>query len=436
MAPFVSGQAGSKRSGPDSLPPHGGLPSPVSALRVGRIAIHCLASLAAHAPRTVFTILSVALGVASVTITQAVIEGANAKLEEFAEWFGADAAFVTGGDAFANPFDQRQLTLTFADAEAVRWQIPGVRMVTSGRNIRSVSVTGGGNTYVVQVLAGSTPPFTQSWNWELESGEDLSGEDSASHRKVCLIGDTVSRELFGQDSPIGATIAIGGHVFTVKGRLAARGFANAQASMDDRVIIPLSSLMRYFKLDQRFVNGLRVRFQDQTSLEEGLTALRGLIRHRHALGAGEPDDFTVVSAGEIINFLTVLKRGVGFFLAAFSAVTLAVAGIVLANLTYVAVEQRRQEIAILKAVGARRADIGVMIFTEAVLLCLAGAVAGTALCLCATFLINAGGVFTVSLSAGVWLAGLCGASAVALAFGLGPALSAAGLDPVACLHEG
>lgn len=416
--------------------PAGGGGHTSRAARAARIASHCLACLAAHLPRSAFTILSVALGVASVTITQAVIEGANLKLEEFAEWFGADAAFVTGGDAFANPFDQRQLTLTLADAQAVRTQIPGVRMVTSGRNIRSVSVSGEGKAYVVQVLAGSTPPFTQSWNWELESGEDLSEEDSASHRKVCLIGDTISRELFGEDSPIGATVNIGKHIFTVKGRLSARGFANAQTSMDDRIIIPLSSLLRYFSMDPRYVNGLRVRFQDQASLEEGLPSLRGLLRRRHALKAEEPDDFTVVSSGEIISFLTVLKHGVGLFLAGFSAVTLAVAGIVLANLTYVAVEQRRQEIAILKAVGARRSDIGLMIFTEALMLCLAGAVAGTALCLCATFLINTSGIFTVSLSAGVWLAGLCGASAVALAFGLGPALSAAGLDPVACLHEG
>ncbi|MBI4806641.1 MAG: ABC transporter permease [Desulfovibrio sp.] len=403
--------------------------------RVLRLSLYSLNSLKAHGLRSIFSVISIALGVASVTITKAVVDGADARLEEFVEWFGADAAFITGGDIYAQ-LSQRKLTLTRGDVEAVVDQLPGVRMVTSGRNIRSVSVSREAKAYETQVLVGSSPPFCQSWNWDLEEGEDITGADAAVSRKVCLLGETVSRELFGNDSPVGQTVTIGKHIFTVKGRLAVRGFSSGQTNMDDRVIIPLSTLTRYFNQDPKYVNGLRIRFHDANAIAENLENLRGLLRHRHGIRPEFPDDFSIVSSSEIIRFLKVLKHGIGIFLGAFSAVTLAVGGIVLANLTYVVIDQRKQEIGILMAVGARRRDILVQFMSEIAFLCLAGAVSGMVLSLAATAWINHVQVFTVSFSPSVWVVGLLGASVVAFVFGLAPAMSAAKMDPVQSLSEG
>jgi putative ABC transport system permease protein len=423
--------------GPDSPKCRGWpTPSPFAFSRASRLCLYSLNSLKAHGLRSIFTVISIALGVASVTITKAVVDGADAKLEEFVDWFGADAAFITGGDVYAQPFSQRKHTLTRGDAEAVIDQLPGVRMVTSGRNIRSVSVSREGKAYETQVLVGSSPPFCQSWNWDLEEGDDINESDAAVSRKVCLLGETVSLELFGHESPVGQTVAIGKHLFTVKGKLAVRGFSSGQTNMDDRVIIPLSALTRYFNQDPKYVNGLRIRFHDPKTIAENLENLRGLLRHRHGLRPETPDDFSIVSSSEIIRFLKVLKHGIGIFLGAFSTITLAVGGIVLANLTYVVIDQRKQEIGILMAVGARRRDILVQFLSEIAFLCLAGAVSGMVLSLAATAWINQVQVFAVSFSPSVWLMGLFGASVVALVFGLAPAMSAAKMDPVQSLSEG
>lgn len=402
-------------------------------LRVLLLAMGCLK---AYGVRSFFTVLSVALGVCGVTITQAVTEGADARLEQFVEWFGADSVFVTGGALFAQAVGARAATLTRADEDSVRLQIPGVWLVTAGKNIRNVRLSNGAASYETQVLVGSSPPFATAWSWNVVEGDDLSEADSISFRKYCLLGHTVSRELFGQESPVGRTIRIAGHVFTVKGLLQERGFSSAQASMDDRVVIPLSTLERFFHLDRKYVNGLRVRFVDAESLESQSDNLRALLRDRHGLREGDPDDFTIVSSDEIISFLSILKRGVGLFLAGVSCVTLAVGGMVLANLSYVAIDQRKREIGILMAVGATHGDIVFQFFAEIMMLCLLGAVVGLAMGSAATVWINAWQTLAVSHSPTVWLAGLAGAVSVALAFGIAPALAAARLDPVTSLSEG
>jgi len=397
--------------------------------RLARIAGHALRAVWAYPTSACFSVLAVALAICVVSLTEAATRGANAKIEEFVQWFGADAAFVAGGEVRGKPVGQRNETITMADWRAIRDGLPGVHDVSASRLARRKTFKYGSRTHETPALVGAMPGFTRAWNWSLALGRDIEPEDEAVRARVCLLGEIPRRALFADENPLGRQVRLDGQPYTVIGVLSERGFVSGGVSVDDRVVVPLSSLTRHYNLNPLYLRGIRLKFADASDMDANIAELRRFLRRLHGLGPGQEDDFTVVTIQEIFNFLSVLRVGIQLFLVVTSAVVIAAAGFTAANLAYLNISLRRVEIGLLMAVGATRRDIVAHIVLELLILDLAGAVLGYALGEAACWLVNRQGLLVAVATWRTFALALGLGLAVTLVFGLRPALAAAAMQP-------
>jgi putative ABC transport system permease protein len=395
-------------------------------------------ALFAHKARSLFVVAAVAMGIAALTVIVASVDGARRKALEIVDFFGPDAVLVLGGDIENRPVGQRVNTLTWADARAISRSLPGAYAVLPMRSVRAVTLRYGNKNHETPTVVGATEDYAGTWNWPLSEGRDLSPDDIAFGAKVALIGDAPARALFGDASPVGRTIMVKNLPVQIVGRLAYRGFTGggSDVSVDDRLIMPISTLTQRFNLNRTYFRGLRVRFHDPDLIDAHKDNLRSLLRHEHKLGPTDPDDFTIMSASEILKFLTAFTGGLVAFLGVTAGVAILVGGFVLANLMFLGVSERREEIGLRKAVGATSLAIMVQFLAEAVYLTLTGALVGVGLGVALGESLSRLGMLELRLSPKIFVLSLAAALAIALVFGLRPARKAAGLDPIEALRGG
>ncbi len=391
-------------------------------------------ALWAYKLRSAFVVCGIALGIASLTIIVAAVDGAERKALEIVKFFGPDTAFVLGGDFRSRAVGQRTLTLTWDDARAIRQSLPGAYLVVPMRAKSGLTLHYLDNQEDLPIAVGATAGYAEVWNWPLVEGRDFSDEDVTRGAKVCLIGDTPARNLFGDASPVGRTIFVGRLPVQVIGRLSYRGLSGGGGSIDDRIILPISTLTQRFNLDRRYFRALRVKFRDPENMAANVAGLRSLLRHEHKLVDGDKDDFSILTADEILKFLSMFKGGLVIFLGVTALVAIVVGGFVLANLFYLSVSERRSEIGLKKALGAKSRAILLQFLVEAVLLTLLGALLGMALGMAMGQLLARLGLLEILFSWKVFFMSVAAAVAIGLLFGLKPARQAAALDPIEALR--
>ncbi|UJX39372.1 ABC transporter permease [Desulfovibrio sp. JY] len=395
-------------------------------------------ALWAHKARSLFVVAAVALGVAALTVIVASVDGARRKALEIVDFFGPDAVMVIGGDIENRPVGQRVYTLSFTDARTIARSLPGAYAVLPMRSVRAITLKYGNRNHESPIVVGATENYAKTWNWPLAEGRDLSADDIAHAAKVALIGDEPAKELFGDASPIGRTIQVGNLPVQIVGRLAYRGLTGGghDVTIDDRIVMPITTLTQRFNLNRKYFRGLRVKFHDPEHIDASKDNLRALLRHLHKLGPTENDDFTIISANEILKFLTAFTGGLVAFLGVTAAVAIIVGGFVLANLMFLSVGERKVEIGLRKAVGATKAAITAQFLSEALYLTLAGSFCGIGLGVALGESLSRLGLLELRLSPKIFFLSLLAAFLIALVFGLSPARKAAGLDPIEALRGG
>ncbi|MGE4504742.1 MAG: ABC transporter permease, partial [Desulfovibrionaceae bacterium] len=264
--------------------------------------------------RSLFVILGVAFGIASLTLIVTAVDGANRKAHEIVDMFGPDMAFVLGGNFKKRAVGMRTMTLDWEDAHRIRQSLPGVVLVVPMRSTSGVTVRHEGRSYEVDRIIGATENYADAWSWPLSEGRDFTVEDVERGAKVCLIGDKPARELFGEESPVGQVIFIGNIPTQVVGRLSYRGFTGGGGDIDNRIAMPLTTLTQRFNLDRKYFAALRVRFLEPERMADHVENLRSMLRHLHGLGEQDDDDFTILTADEVLNFMAMLKGGLVVFL--------------------------------------------------------------------------------------------------------------------------
>jgi len=390
----------------------------------------------AYRLRSVFTACAVALGIAALTVIVTAVDGAQRMALEIVDMFGPEAAFVLGGDIRSRAVGKRTYTLTLEDAKHIRESLPGVYMVVPLRARRNVPIRAGAKNMVVPVVAGTTADYARVWNWPLSEGRDISPKDVELSAKVGLIGDSVAKELFGNESPIGRTVFVKDFTVQIIGRLAYRGVTGGGGAVDERIIIPLSTLTKRFNMNRKYFRALRVKFHNPEYMDTHTQNLRSLLRRLHGLEQGQDDDFTILTADEILNFISMLKGSLVLFLGITAGVGMLVGGFVLANLFHISVSERTTEIGIRKAMGAKSWAITAQFLTEAALLTLIGAGLGMVLGLGLGQTLSRLGILEIQFSWKVFLLSLASALALAFVFGIKPARRAAAMDPVEALRTG
>jgi len=383
--------------------------------------------------RSLFVVAGVALGIASLTIIVAAIDGAQRKANEIVQIFGPDAVLVFGGNIESRAVGQRTLTLSYTDAATLRRSLPGAYLVVPMRAKSNVQVRYGGRVTVVPLVVGTTEGYARAWDWPLTEGRDISAQDVRHGARIGLIGDTVARELFDDASPVGRTVLMDRFPVQIVGRLSYRGVVGGGGAVDDRIIIPITTLTKRFNLERKYFRALRIKFHNPEYMPEHVANLRSLLRHLHGLRPEEPDDFTILTSDEILKFLSTFKGGLVLFLGVTALVAMVVGGFVLANIFYLGVDERRTEIGLKMALGAPRWAILVQILLEAVGLTLIGAIVGMAVGMTMAQLLARLGIMEILFSWKVFGFALFASLAIGLLFGLKPARRAASLAPIDAL---
>ncbi len=250
---------------------------------------------------------------------------------------------------------------------------------------------------------------------------------------VCIIGETVRKNLFGGEDAVGKNIRLGKISFEVIGILQAKGQAGMGMDQDDTVIIPLRTLQRRITGNQD-INLIMVAVQDSASTSRVQRDIEWLMRERRHITAAKEDDFTVMDTKEIAETLTSTTKMLTSLLAAVAAVSLLVGGIGIMNIMLVSVTERTREIGTRLAIGALEREVLFQFLVEAVILSSFGGICGIA----------------VALAASAWLAGLMKipyvfsfgiialsflfSVAVGVIFGYFPALKAARMNPIEALR--
>jgi putative ABC transport system permease protein len=397
--------------------------------RILRITSQSVRAIKAFKLRTIFCLISVALGIASITVIVAATEGAYQKAFEIVGRFGPDALLVFGGGEEARATGQRQKTITLDDIDAVKQAFYSAYMVVPMTAMRDIQVSYKDTKYQT-LIVGSTSDYSQVWTWPVIQGADFTEEDVRGLRNVGLIGQFLAAELFGDEDPVGKTILVRRIPVQIVGVLSERGTTPAGERLDDRVVMPITTLMRKLQNETKYVSAMRIRFLDQQNLSTYVDELRSFLRKRHKLPQEEPDDFTIISPREIIKFLVALTGSLVAFLGVTGLIALIVAGFVLANLFLLSVRERTKEIGIRRATGAKKRDILIQFLGESVFITTLGGIFGFVLALVSSRLLMSIAQFPIHFSYKAFVIGMLLSWAVGIGFGLQPANRAANLKPI------
>lgn len=382
----------------------------------------------AYRLRSVFVIAAVSLGIASLSVITATMEGANRKIDELVSIFGPDAAFVHGGNMFSRAVGQRTRTISQGDVNSMRLSLPGVYIVAPMSFKGTVTLVNGNRHYQKDMIMGSTEDYARIWDWPLLQGRDISAADMERAASVVILGSEIARELFDAESPVGKNIQIGRGLFTVIGLLASRGGSGSD-QMDYTVVIPLSTMIKRFNQDRHYFRTVRLKFEDPRNMGTHAGNVASLLRFLHGLPEGQPDDFSIVTSLDIQRFIGMLKNGLSIFLGITALAALCVSGFVLANLFYLSVSERGTEVGLRKALGAPSLAITLQFLCESVLLTIGGAILGMFWGLLIGFTITSA-LFSIEFSGFVFTLSLLAAVLVGIFFGLKPARKAAALEPI------
>jgi putative ABC transport system permease protein len=326
-------------------------------------------SVAAHRMRSGLTALGIGIGVTAVVLLTSIGEGINRYVVEQFTQFGTTTIAVQPGKASTFGISPGVFNsvrpLSLADARAlerspyVLHSVPAV----SG----SASVEARGRERTVNVFAVG-PDFDLAFKFAVRQGSFLPADEIERPRPVAVLGATAYRELYGGDNALGERIRVGGQRYRVVGVMEPKG-EMLGIDLDDTVYIPAARGLELFGRDG--LHEIDLLYAENAPVEEVVAGIRRVLVARH--GA---EDFTILTQQQMLEVLgsiiDVLTLGVG----ALGGISLLVGGVGIFTIMTIAVRERTAEIGLLRAVGARRADVAELFMGEAVLLAGLGGVLG------------------------------------------------------------
>ncbi|MFL6575866.1 MAG: ABC transporter permease [Povalibacter sp.] len=384
--------------------------------------------------RSSLTILGIVIGVAAVITMVTIGEGATAQVQADISKLGTNLLQVFRGQGFGGG-GARQAAPPFSmdDVSAIEEQINGIAAVAPASNSGTQAIYGS-NNWSTQIT-GTNDKFLQVRDWSLVSGRNFSDSELRSGAAVCILGNTVRRELFEGQDPVGATIRLNKLSCQVIGVLDIKGQSGFGQDQDDLVLVPLRTLQRRIA-GNADVNSILVSARDGVSTSKVQRDLESLLRDRRKIRGGATDDFNVRDLQEVASAFTSSTRVLTALLGAVAAVSLIVGGVGIMNIMLVSVTERTREIGTRLAVGAMAKDVLLQFLVEAVVLAALGGLIGIILGLAAGALATNAFHVPFVLNPSIVVLSFTFSAAVGIVFGYFPAQRAAQLDPIEALrHE-
>jgi putative ABC transport system permease protein len=354
-------------------------------------------------------------------------------LDRFNDAFGGSSMFVRGSGAEFGPGDESGpgTTLTIADLEAIKAAVPSVTMFDPIHFVRrEVFFEGASRTATVE---GHAPAAERLWGRTATRGAFFTDADMESAARVALVGAVVARELFGDADPVGAQIRIGTVPFQVLGVLSPGGLDPHGVDRDDAVWIPITTMQRRVA-NVDYISMAKLGHADRTDLDMASLDITDVLRARHALAPGIPSDFAIYTPVAVQEMIVEANRTFTLFLPLVTLGAIAVGGFIVANLMFLGVSERRAEIGLRKALGARPGDIMLQFVGEAVMITALGGLLAVALGQLALRLAPLWSMPALTVPWNVAVLGVAISVGVGALAGLAPARRAAKLDPVASLR--
>jgi putative ABC transport system permease protein len=403
----------------------------MSVLMVLRIA---LKALGRNKMRTALTMLGMIIGVAAVITMVALGSGAQSQIDSAVQSVGTNTIIVNAGNFTQGGVRQGQgnaSTLTPEDAAAVA-QVPGVLYAAAGSNMRGQMVAGNLNWNTQ--LQGTDIDYPLINSWPTEQGAFFTAQDVQTAAKVVVLGTVVRDQLFGPDvNPVGEVIRIQHQPFTVVGVMAAKGQSQIGQDRDDVAFAPYTTVMKKLR-GVTFINVVNVMAADSGQVSAVADRIAALLRIRHRIQTGDPDDFMVRTIEEMASVRKEATQTMTALLASIAGVSLLVGGIGIMNIMLVSVTERTREIGLRMAIGARGRDVLLQFLVEAVVLSLFGGGIGIALGFAVAQGITAWQNWPTAVSANSVAIAFGFAAATGVFFGFYPARKAAALDPIEALR--
>jgi macrolide transport system ATP-binding/permease protein len=439
--------------------------------------------------RSALSALGVIIAVGAVVAMTEIGQGSKVTLQKTIASMGANTMMIQSGAAATGGVTMGAgsvVSLTPQDAEEIARQCPAISDVAVNVRARSQIVYGGRN-WVPNQIIGTNPPYVAVRDWQnMAEGEMFSDRDVRNGNKVCVIGATIKRELFQDESPVGKEMRINNVSFRVLGVLERKGANMMGWDQDDIVLAPWTTI-KYRVSGSTLVNTNQsassasstssasdtvntlsnlypgatalylsrtstenantpqpVRFDNVDSIQakavsaeqvqEAISQITALLHERHHIHEGEADDFNIRDMAELSRMLSSTSETMSALLLVVAMISLVVGGVGIMNIMLVSVTERTREIGLRMAVGARSHHILRQFLVEAVVLCLVGGTLGILLGRGASILVRWRMHWPTEMSLPAIAAAVAVSATVGVVFGFYPAWKASRLDPIEALR--
>jgi putative ABC transport system permease protein len=381
--------------------------------------------------------LGIIIGVASVIAMLAIGEGSKISIEENISSMGSNLIMVfpsgerRGGVSLGSS-DSKKLTIS--DCEKIISQCPSIKSVTPLLQTNGQIISGSSNWPTS--LRGANEYYFEITNQGIAKGRSFTSEEIRRSSKVCLIGETVKENIFGENSdPIGEKIRFNKIPFEIIGILESKGQSTFGSDQDDILIVPYTTVQKRIlaitSIHQIFTSAI-----SETASEQAVKEIEETLRKAHKLTGSEENDFSIRTQEEIMSMLSSTSQVMTTLLAAIASISLLVGGIGIMNIMYVSVTERTREIGLRSAVGGREQDIMWQFLIESIFMSVTGGIIGIILGISIAFSVSHFMNWPINITVDSIFLAFFFASIIGVFFGWYPARKAAKLDPINALrHE-
>ena len=381
--------------------------------------------------RAGLTTLGIVIGVGAVIMMVTLGSGATKSVTSNIASMGRNLLFIAPG-ARRGPLTSAS-DFQESDADAIAREVTGLAAVAPSLTRSAVALIGNHNR--TTQVTGSTDAFFIARDWPVVTGRNFTQAETRAGKAVCVLGETVRRDLFGDQDPIGARIRVDKVPCDVVGILEAKGKSTFGQDQDDAIVMPLRAVQRRLAGNTE-VNIIWLSVANAADTASVKDQTERLLRERRHISPGAADDFQVNDMQEITRMVESTTAILTAFLSAVAAVSLLVGGIGIMNIMLVSVTERTREIGIRLAIGARERDVLLQFLIEAVVMSALGGVIGILLGLTGSAIAAYFLALPFVFQPGIVVLAVLFSAGVGVAFGFFPARRAARLDPIEALrHE-